>query len=81
MVKQCNDGYLYDIVIYSWHKHKYESLENVRIRYLNYINYGISNGHIIELTFSHPGDLVSASLNYVTILNMNQCVNLKNLFS
>lgn len=49
----------------------------MRVRYLNYISFYKK----IEITLSNPEDLVSVSLQYVKILNMRQCVNIKNLAS
>ena len=49
------------------------------MRYLNYI-IG-PNSERIELTLSHPEDLVSVSTLRVKILNMNKCINLRNIFS
>ena len=47
------------------------------MRYLNYDNQ--SNNY--ELTLTHPEDLVSLSTFRVKISNINQCVNLRSLYS
>ena len=73
MLQQCNDNELYDVIIYSFYE--YENLKNIRMRYLNYC------GLYFELTLNHPEDLVSLSTWGVKISNINQCVNLRNLYS
>lgn len=55
----------------------YEGLRNVRVRYLNYY----SSKNRLKITLAHPKDLLSVSLEKVTITNMNECVNLQNLSS
>ena len=48
------------------------------MRYLNYVydKYGV-----YELALNHPEDLVSLSAEEVKLSNMNQCINLRNLYS
>lgn len=41
----------------------------------------LNNANKIEFILSHPADLVSATLRHVTIMNINCCINLKNLYS
>ena len=76
MLQQCNDNELYDAVIRS--EYKYENLNNIRMRYLNYFYDGAG---YYQLTLNHPEDLVSLSTERVKISNMGQCVNLRNLYS
>ena len=74
MLKECRDGELYDVIIYS--KQQFENLADLKMRYLS-----ISNNDSMNITLKYPEDLVSLSSARVKITNMNQCVNLRNLYS
>ena len=49
------------------------------MKYLSYYNDSWIN--TIELVLNHPEDLVSLSTVSVKISNMNECINIKNLYS
>ena len=76
MLQLCYDDEKYDIILISDNEIIYNNLGNIKIRYLNYINYDY-----IEITLNHPKCLVSASLSEVKIANLNKCTNLQNLYS
>ena len=46
-----------------------------------YLNYYNGDDDDFELALNHPEYLVSLSTIFVKISNMNQCINLKNLYS
>lgn len=53
----------------------YEGLSNIKIRYLNCRIYDI------KLKLKHPEELISATLRFGKLVGMNECVNLRNLYS
>lgn len=50
-------------------------IEAIKMRYLCY------NGYEAELTIEYPTVLASAVLRKVKIKNLNDCINLRNLYS
>ena len=48
---------------------EYENI-GIKVRYLRY--YGYEN----KITLKHPEALISASLEYVILNNLNECINL-----
>lgn len=82
LMQQCNDEEMYDVVICTEYDVQHKGLENVKMRYLNYINnYDDDIDDSINLTLKNPSIFVSASLKYVKITNMSECTNLNNLYS
>lgn len=53
-------------------------MSNIKIRYLNYYNYW---GDKIDITLNYPENIISISLSWVSITNLNHCVNLHNIYS
>lgn len=77
-LKSLNDDQIYDIVLISKYNKEYEGVGNIKIRYFNYVG---CDEKTLEITLLHPNELISASLTKIRIINLNRCINLRNLSS
>lgn len=76
ILKECCDEYYYDVILIS--NNIFDDISQINLRYLNYFN---RNNEEVNISLKNPENLHSVSLYNVTVSNLKDCKNLKNLRS